>query len=210
MPHVVLLGDSIFDNASYVRGSPDVVAQLRTELPAGWQATLCAVDGATASGVARQLARAPADATHLVVSAGGNDALGSAGLLRQPDRQLGPALAELADARERLWRDYRAMLAAVLAAGKPTAVCTVYDSVPGLPREGVALLSVFNDIILREAARHGLPELDLRLVCDDAGDYSAVSPIEPSEAGGMKIARAVARLATTHDFGTRRCVVYAA
>lgn len=26
--HVVLLGDSIFDNAAYVRGGPDVVAQL--------------------------------------------------------------------------------------------------------------------------------------------------------------------------------------
>jgi len=28
MRHVVLLGDSIFDNAAYVHGGPDVVAQL--------------------------------------------------------------------------------------------------------------------------------------------------------------------------------------
>jgi hypothetical protein len=27
--HVVLLGDSVFDNAAYVRGGPDVVAQRR-------------------------------------------------------------------------------------------------------------------------------------------------------------------------------------
>ncbi|HEX6372708.1 MAG TPA: hypothetical protein VF006_27555 [Longimicrobium sp.] len=35
MPHVVLLGDSIFDNASYVAGGPDVVTHLRGELPHG-------------------------------------------------------------------------------------------------------------------------------------------------------------------------------
>ena len=69
--HIVLLGDSIFDNGAYVRrGEPDVVRQLRDKLPAGAKATLAAVDGATTAGVARQLERLPADATHLVVSAG--------------------------------------------------------------------------------------------------------------------------------------------
>ena len=69
MGHVVLLGDSIFDNGAYVRrGEPDVVAQLRTKLPRDWKATLCAVDGDVTAGVVRQLNRAPSDATHLVVS----------------------------------------------------------------------------------------------------------------------------------------------
>src|SRR3712207_2336551 len=45
MSHVVLLGDSIFDNAAYVRGGPDVIRQLQGVLPAGWKATLRAVDG---------------------------------------------------------------------------------------------------------------------------------------------------------------------
>jgi hypothetical protein len=43
--HVVLLGDSIFDNSRYTRGEPDVVTHLRGVLPAGAQATLLAVDG---------------------------------------------------------------------------------------------------------------------------------------------------------------------
>ena len=43
MGHVVLLGDSIFDNALYVPGGPAVIDQLRRELPAGWSATLLAV-----------------------------------------------------------------------------------------------------------------------------------------------------------------------
>ncbi|PYX58528.1 MAG: lipase, partial [Acidobacteria bacterium] len=29
MPHLVLLGDSIFDNSQYTSGGPDVVSQVR-------------------------------------------------------------------------------------------------------------------------------------------------------------------------------------
>ncbi|HEY1387763.1 MAG TPA: GDSL-type esterase/lipase family protein, partial [Ktedonobacterales bacterium] len=77
MPHVVLLGDSIFDNQSYVqRGEPDVIRQLRAHLPADWEATLLAVDGNVTADIRRQLAHLPTDATHLVISVGGNDALG--------------------------------------------------------------------------------------------------------------------------------------
>jgi hypothetical protein len=35
-----------------------------------------------------------------------------------------------------------------------------------------------------------------------------MSSIEPSLAGGSKIARAIAELATRHDFGSRRTVIY--
>src|SRR5689334_17141041 len=51
VPCLVLLGDSIFDNAAYVKGGPDVVSQVRHLLPAGWTADLLAVDGATTEGV---------------------------------------------------------------------------------------------------------------------------------------------------------------
>jgi hypothetical protein len=33
MPHIVLLGDSIFDNAAYVPGELPVIEQLRARLP---------------------------------------------------------------------------------------------------------------------------------------------------------------------------------
>jgi hypothetical protein len=35
MAHIVLLGDSIFDNAAYVGNRPDVIQQLRTKIPDG-------------------------------------------------------------------------------------------------------------------------------------------------------------------------------
>src|SRR5437762_7505427 len=85
MAHIILLGDSIFDNLRYVQPQPDVLAQLQEMLPVGWTASLRAVDGAVTNDVAGQLADLPPDATHLVLSVGGNDLLACAGdMLRTP------------------------------------------------------------------------------------------------------------------------------
>src|SRR5690349_4178416 len=81
MAHVALLGDSIFDNAAYTRGGPAVIRQVEERLPHGWQATLAAIDGAVTRDVPRQVAELASDVTHLVLSVGGNDALGHAGIL---------------------------------------------------------------------------------------------------------------------------------
>jgi len=196
MPHVVLLGDSIFDNAAYVAGGPDVVTQLSALLPAGWRATLAAVDGAVIADVPRQLARLPADATDLVVSAGGNDALGHADLLDRPARSSAQVLGWLADAVEGFEARYRRTLAQVLARRLPTTLCTIYNGNLGHPAQRVATaaLGVFNDAIHRLAAEHALPVIELRLVCTEPADYA--NPIEPSVRGGGKIARAIVRALT--------------
>jgi hypothetical protein len=201
MSHVVLLGDSIFDNGRYVPGGPSVIEHLRKDLPSGWRATLLAKDGAAASSVVRQLEGLPGDATHLVVSAGGNDALDhSSLLLHELAASFGEVLTRLAEVREEFQQSYQAMLERVLRCRRPTAVCTVYDAIPGLDRVEATGLCVFNDVILREAFRAGLPVIDLRLVCGDAADYARSSPIEPSAIGGGKIARAICHLVTTCDF----------
>lgn len=200
MKHVVLLGDSIFDNAAYVRGGPDVVAQLREHLPEGWRATLRAVDGAVVSQVEGQLRRLPEDASHLVVSAGGNDALGHVGILSERAASMAAALERLAGIAESFERRYLAMLDLVLEAGLPTAVCTIYNGNfpdPVQQRLTGTALTVFNDVILRAAFVRGLPVLELRLICDEPADYA--NPIEPSVQGGEKMARAIARLVTEHD-----------
>ena len=46
MPHIALLGDSIFDNKAYVGSEPDVLGHLRRMAPDGWEFDLLAVDGA--------------------------------------------------------------------------------------------------------------------------------------------------------------------
>ena len=208
MSHVVLLGDSIFDNESYVPGGAPVIEQLRRKLPRDSRATMLAVDGAVCSSVAAQVRRVPDDATHVFVSVGGNDALRHGGLLEQVDRPAGEAFAALTEVQQSFRHEYRAMLRGVLGLRRPTAVCTVYDAVPGLVSEAVTLLSLFNDVIVREAVRERLAVIDLRLVCDDPRDYSSVSPIEPSEQGGMKIVTAIAHVLAAHDFGRRQSVVY--
>ena len=101
------------------------------------------------------------------------------------------------------------MLDALLGRGLPAAVCTIYDPrFPDPVRQclAVAGLALFNDAIARAAFARGLPLLDLRLICDAPGDYA--NPIEPSVQGGAKIARAIAELATTHDFARRRPEVF--
>jgi hypothetical protein len=208
MGHVVLLGDSIFDNARYVPDRPPVIDQLRQSLPRGWHATLLAVDGHITEDVANQLHDLPPDATHLIVSAGGNDALGESSILGEVACTVGEALGVIQEVRTRFRLSYRSMLQALSAVGKPTAVCTVYDAIPGLGPAEQAALASFNEVILREAFLAGLPVIDLRLVCDRPADYSHVSPIEPSMVGGAKIARVIAEIATTHDFAHRRSVIY--
>jgi ABC-type dipeptide/oligopeptide/nickel transport system permease subunit len=64
MKHIVLLGDSVFDNAAYVAGGPDVIQQVRERLPAGWRATLRAVDGSVIGSVERQLHLLPPKPSH--------------------------------------------------------------------------------------------------------------------------------------------------
>jgi hypothetical protein len=208
MSHVVLLGDSIFDNARYVPDGSPVIEQLRAHLAREWRATLLAVDGAVAADVLGQFARLPADATHLVVSVGGNDALMSSNIVADASVSAPEGFRAAADAQRQFRDDYRDVIRALRAVGKPAAVCTIYDSIPTFPLEAMTALSVFNDVILREAFQARLPVVDLRLICDEARDYSPVSPIEPSEIGGAKIVRAIRRLVTGHDFSRGESVVY--
>jgi hypothetical protein len=207
MGHIVLLGDSIFDNGVYVPGQPDVVKQLRSALPGGWTATLCAVDGAVTRSVAGQLAGIPPDATHLVVSVGGNDALGESHLLSSAVRLVAEAVSLLAEAQGRFARAYAEMLRSVLVMDLPTALCTIYDTPSTAPNHRVirASLALFNDVITRAAFSHGLPLIDLRLICSEDEDYA--NPIEPSARGGEKMAAAMARLASDEKHRPRSIVI---
>ena len=209
MTHIVLLGDSIFDNAVYVRGEPDVVRQVQARLGDRGRASLAAVDGAVTASVAQQLRRVPGDATHLVVSVGGNDALRHVGVFEDRAPSIAHALNRLADIADAFRQGYRTMLEGVASRRLPVAVCTIYDPRfpdPRLQRLAVTGLALFNDAILREALGRGLPVIDLRLVCDRDEDYA--NAIEPSAKGGEKIAGAIIRLVAEHDFGTGRSEIF--
>lgn len=206
--HLILLGDSIFDNASYVAGGPSVIEQVKRELLPAWKATLLAVDGDTTSDVLHQLTRVPSDTTHFVLSIGGNDALGCIALLEAPATSVRQALVTLSRIKSEFQSNYTALHAELAVTGIPLIVCTIYSAVPGLPPELQTALGMFNDVIISEAAVRGLPVLDLRLICTDPGDYSAESPIEPSSQGGAKLAESLVSAVVSHDYRSGGCRIY--
>jgi hypothetical protein len=208
--HIVLLGDSIFDNAAYVLpGEPAVVEQLRSILPDTWDVTLLALDGSTTTSVLFRLQSIPFEATHLVVSVGGNDALSYLDILSDSAQSVAEVLRRFSVIQKEFEGNYLNMLGNVLRQELPTVLCTIYY--PAYTEEDfqeltVAALSTFNDCIIRAAITNGLPLLDLRLVCNEASDYA--NPIEPSAAGGAKIASVIKRVIEEHDFSQRNTVIY--
>src|ERR1700720_2966904 len=115
--HIALLGDSILDNGAYTSGGPDVVRQLTSMLPSGWRASLVAVDGAMMGDIAHQLFRVPSDATHVVVSVGGNDVLQYLEVLRLRVKSTAEALLSLGKLAQGFDRGYRAAIVGVRQLG---------------------------------------------------------------------------------------------
>lgn len=209
MAHIVLLGDSIFDNKAYVGREPDVISQLREIIPDDWQATLKAVDGHMAENVSGQLHGVPDNATHLFVSVGGNNAIMNADILGLQVKSSAETFNALADRAGDFALHYQEMLKTVLSRGLPTAVCTIYYPnfpEPFMQKIAVAALSAFNDVIIRNAVSSNLPVLDLRLICSEKSDYA--NEIEPSSRGGRKIAAKIFEVTEKHDFSANKTVMY--
>lgn len=205
--HVVLLGDSIFDNASYVSNGKCVSKLLERRLGNDWKVTLLAVDGSTLMNVLSQTDNVPGDATHLVLSVGGNDALWVAGeLFSESAANVEQSLMRVGLASQDFAAEYGQLVRELSIFELPLTLCTVYDSVPNLSCADKAGLSVFNDVITRTAFATNAALIDLRNICTEKDDYAGISPIEPSEYGGAKIARAISD-AVLQQGNPRRVIV---
>jgi hypothetical protein len=209
MPTIALLGDSIFDNRVYVGDQPDVTTHCKNLAPTDWVIRLLAVDGSVVRMVASQASQITEEVTHLIVSAGGNDALSNADILTMTASSSAEVLEEISKRADAFRSDYAAMLEMLLKRALPLSVCSVYyPNFPesNLQRIATAALSCFNDVIISEAALRGIPLIDLRLVCTEAADYA--NEIEPSGPGGEKIAKAIIKLIQEHDFSKQRTEIY--
>ena len=107
--HIVLCGDSIFDNGSYVRGEPDVAEQVREQLPDS-KVTLLAKDGNVTKDVKDQLNNLPDDATHIFISIGGNDGIDRMDVFDQGVKTIGDAMSPLYKMRQKFENIYNNML----------------------------------------------------------------------------------------------------
>ena len=227
MKHIVLLGDSIFDNQSYVDpGEQDVPNQLRALVRGGdCKVTNLAVDGHVTRHIVTQLNNLPSDATHLFLSVGGNDGLGHLSIFNDNIDTIGDALQKMYLIGETFQQKYSAMLDSVLMHKLPTTVCNIYyprffssslDRVISylpmmmdgekLQQMTMAAETIFNDIIMFEVFKRKLPLIDLRLLCNDDQDFA--NPIEPSCIGGMKIAKTINKIANVYSFDSNACGVY--
>ncbi|MEO1375750.1 MAG: SGNH/GDSL hydrolase family protein [Cyanobacteria bacterium J06635_10] len=209
MSHIVLLGDSIFDNAAYLNKEPDVITQLRMKLPDDWKTTLKAIDGNKVDDVYAQIENLPEDTSHLVLSVGGNNALSCIGILNERISSSAQVFLRLADLSEQFEYQYERLLHKILTLHLPTTICTIYN--PNYPdrmyqRIGVAALTIFNDVIIRQAFENGIPLIDLRLTCNEAADYA--NPIEPSSVGGEKIVNAIVNAVLEHNFQKRYTQIF--
>jgi len=211
MAHIVLLGDSIFDNAAYVPAGTEVRACLESLPGRPHRVSLLARDGSVIEDMAAQVARLrelPVPADWLVVSCGGNDVLSLVGAMHSQVGTVLEAAELLAAWQADFRRAYLHMLDLLFAQTSPVAVATIYDAVPGLSPGLRTALAPFNDVIVREAVLRRLPVLDLRVVCADPGDYASSSPIEPSAQGGQKIAAAIGELVHAQSSAAPRTLVY--
>jgi hypothetical protein len=216
--HIVLLGDSIFDNASYVRGEnkKDVISHVQSKIKDSnldMKSTLLAVDGNVIHRVqGSQLARIPSDATHLFVSIGGNNALQAMSLLSQKVGSVGEGFLMASKMLgERFEQEYSSMLDAIQQAA-PNAhvtVCFIYNPrfddfrQQAMSKVGISAL---NDIILQQAVARKIPIIDLRAMFNEREDYA--NSIEPSHQGGEKISRAIMDIVQNHDFSKPRTTIY--
>eukprot|EP01112_Ceratiomyxa_fruticulosa_P002463 TRINITY_DN1257_c0_g1_i1.p1 TRINITY_DN1257_c0_g1~~TRINITY_DN1257_c0_g1_i1.p1 ORF type:complete len:222 (+),score=42.76 TRINITY_DN1257_c0_g1_i1:192-857(+) len=211
--HLVLLGDSIFDNAVYVPHGKSVSIHLNEKilatLPLSSSATLLAKDGDIVDGVQRQLQKMPQNATHIFVSVGGNDALRAQYLLLQPTKTVAEALSIMAKEQDEFKVRYTAMLEQLLAFKLPLTLCLIYN--PNYDKEEeqrVASLglNMYNAVILSLAVKHKLPIIDLKTMFDSKKDYA--NPIEPSEQGGDKITNAILNVVKHHNFEEPSTQIY--
>ena len=223
--HIVLVGDSIFDNGSYVPGEPDVAQQLRNQLGEDSNVTLLAIDGDVTKDVHNQLTQLPEDTSHLFISVGGNDALGQLHIFTDPVSNVGEGFLKFSRVQTIFQQEYKAMLENALSLNIPTTICTIYKPCfyhPDMSRVGsyvgngvsntdlqnvsVTALTAFNDVILQEAVTTGIPLMDLRVMYDNVADYA--NPIEPSTIGGQKMVSVMESIINDHPFSENMTVLY--
>lgn len=194
---IVLLGDSIIDNGTYVRpGEPDVATQLQSLLPEH-AVVKRACDGAVCADVLASQVAGLETFDFVILSAGGNDALQDEALLQdESETTVTDALVRLWEIRKTFRDNYSPLLDHLAGTQRPVLVLTVYN--PCFDGHGMdatyqqaaeSAASIFNDVIQQEARSRSFDVLELRTLFTDQADYA--NPIEPSAIGGAKLARAM-------------------
>jgi len=217
--HVALLGDSTFDNGGYVglegKGVHAHLTEKLAQVPGAYKVTHCAVDGALIAAIASQSSVVPEDATHLVISVGGNNGLCTTSMFASDCSNVAEACVSVYTVVAQLEREYLAMVRGVyerFGGHRHITLCSVYNPCFSpydmrLDQRAVNLaVTLFADMVIRTGAKFGLPVIDFRRLMTEPSDFA--NPIEPSHTGGEKIAQAIANVIAVHPFNSNISIVY--
>jgi len=195
MNKILLLGDSIIDNKSYVTGlSTDqhIVKQYPNDT-----IIMRAVDGAKVEDVYDQLPEGNINLKAVVLSIGGNDALDVASQLNAPTRTVGEGLIYLYDHIRKFEARYTKLLSVITHKykGVPVIACTIYEgnhSDRNMQKAATVGVKMYNDVIYNLANQNThVSVYELRDLFKSYTDYA--NPIEPSSTGSEKFANMLKR-----------------
>ena len=189
-----LLGDSLLENHSYTKVGESVHDHMTRLTPI--PVVQHAVDGDVIADTIRVLdimGHDPKPNTGAVLSCSGNDALRASSILTEPVSSVFEAFSLMIPILDGVRDRYRTLLDTMLKIYDRdlVRVMTIHNKVPSMPREPLAALSLFNELILEECSRRKLQIIDLRIICEAADSYSEISDIEPSGIGGLRISEAI-------------------
>ncbi len=209
MTHIVLLGDSIFDNAPYVDVEQDVIHHLKRKIRLGWEATLLAIDGSITTDIHAQVQRLPKDSTHLFLSVGGNDALRNNKYIYKSAKSVAEVVIQFSMLVGDFRTKYESVIKELLEKQLPITVCTIYE-----PRfeqseyQSVATtaLTFWNDAIIQTAVAYKLPVIDLRQIFTSESDYA--NPIEPSAIGADKLSSYILDIVQNQNITQLHTTIY--
>mmetsp|Transcript_107847 Transcript_107847/g.300692 ORF Transcript_107847/g.300692 Transcript_107847/m.300692 type:complete len:332 (-) Transcript_107847:162-1157(-) len=210
-PHIVLLGDSTLDNGRYLNlafGELSVEKQLSKRCTErGWEMTALAQDGSMLEDVlVRQLPLIPDRATHIVLSASGNDLLALLNQMvmaqftaRSMYEAIGNGLIQVAER-------YRDLIQTLKGLGCHLACCTVYrPNFNHIFFKSLAVLSLgmHNSRIQQISTDLDCCVIDLANMFDHQEDFA--NPLELSTRGGSKVVENVTAFVNEHPvFAMRR------
>ena len=184
--HLVLLGDALHN---IDLGSGEIESALVPRPRNPWKLTVVPALETLRRGHVRVI---PEDATHVVISIEGAWAIEASGLLRGGTHTISEALETLCTAADEFEGILAGMIAAARETALPTVVCTLVPAryvKPAQHRVATTALAIFNDRVVRRAFGARLPIVDLRMVCDEDGDYASETLL--SRAGVRKAANVI-------------------
>lgn len=223
MKSIYLLGDSIIDNAAYVGiDEKDVESHLNSMYKEDPKVNINnrAVDGHTMRDLLdTQLSDAGLnEATHIVMSIGGNDLLQNISFLQMTsklsevmdkDARIGKwGVRELNPSRNKVFEEtyfeiikpfnslYETIVEKLSNYRAKLLLCTVYegdlfgsDEFKNVFYSSKTMVSIFNDLVYKSSSKFKTDVLELRNIFVSSEDYA--NPIEPSHIGGEKLAKSI-------------------